>query len=118
MLVYLSAPYSEIEDKARLMQLVMRVSGEYMVRNPGAHVVSPLFNHFSLPLVPELGSGYDFWKEYSMDLLRRCDRILLLKYPGWEYSTGVQDELEVGRRLNLFTVAVDVQMAGSNDETA
>lgn len=98
-LVYLSAPYSKAEDKDELMRQVMKFSGDYMVAYPGQHVVSPLFNHYSLHLVPQLGSDYDFWGSYSRNLLSRCDLMIVLQLPGWDQSVGVADEIaEAGAR--------------------
>ena len=93
MLVYLSAPYSSTSDKSHLFETIMRTSGLYMLRNKGEHVVSPLFNHPSLALVPGMGSDYNFWGDYSRELLQKCDKLIVLKYPGWDKSTGVQDEI-------------------------
>ena len=93
MLVFLSAPYSKVPDINHLFQTLMRTSGVYMIRNKGEHVVSPLFCHPALALVPDMGSDYNFWGDYSRELLRKCDKVVVLKYPGWEDSTGVQDEI-------------------------
>lgn len=100
-LVFLSAPYSGAEDKDALMQQIMKVSGDYMVANPNHHVVSPLFNHYSLHLVPELGSDYTFWKDYSIHLLSHCDKFLLAQLPGWDRSEGVEDELNYAKSRSL-----------------
>lgn len=101
MLAYLSAPYSNVPDKQKLMTAVMKTSGEYMVTHPGVHVISPLFNHFSQHLVPAMGTTYDFWSAYSRDLLRRCDLLLFMTYPGWDVSAGMQDELKLANELNI-----------------
>ncbi len=93
MLVFLSAPYSAVPDKAHLYETVMRTSGLYMIRNQGARVVSPLFFAPALPLVPEMGSDYNFWGDYSRELLQKCEKVIVLKYPGWDESTGVKDEI-------------------------
>jgi hypothetical protein len=101
MLYYLAAPYTRVDDREALMRDVMRFSGELMVKNPGHHVVSPLFNHYSLNHVPALGVDYNFWKSYSQDLLKRCDALIVLTYDGWLDSTGVTDEINFARSLGL-----------------
>mmetsp|Transcript_29891 Transcript_29891/g.78818 ORF Transcript_29891/g.78818 Transcript_29891/m.78818 type:complete len:114 (-) Transcript_29891:26-367(-) len=100
-LVYLSGPYSKCADKEHVMNCIMRASGQYMLTHKGFHVVSPLFNHPSIALVPGMGSDYNFWGDYSRDLLQRCDQLLVLKYPGWDESTGVQDEIAFAREKKL-----------------
>lgn len=102
MLIYLAAPYSNVPDKDKLMEAVMKFSGQYMLDHPGHHIVSPLFNHYSLHLVPEMGGDYTFWKNYSRDLLSRCDRMIMLTINGEKIeSTGVDDELNYAMELNL-----------------
>lgn len=101
MLVYLSAPYSAMPDKNELMRAVKYAAGRYMLANKGAHVVTPLYNHFLLGMFPEMGSDYEFWKSYSLDLLRRCDKLLVLKLHGWQTSTGVCEEIRVAEELQL-----------------
>jgi hypothetical protein len=101
MLVYLAAPYSNAEDKDALMRQIMKTSGEYMMTRPGEHVVSPLFNHYSLSLVEGMGGDYAFWKNYSRDLLRHCDKVIVLMLKGWRDSTGVNDEIELADMLNI-----------------
>lgn len=101
MLVYLSAPYSAIENKAELMRIITHAAGAYMLANKGAHVVTPLYNHFLLGMFPEMGHDYEFWKSYSLDLLRRCDKLVVLKIPGWQKSTGVTDEIRIASELQL-----------------
>ena len=102
MLVYLSAPYSSVPDKDHLYQSVMRTSGLYMIRNQGARVVSPLFCVPSLSLVPEMGSDYNFWGDYSRELLQKCEKLIVLKYPGWDESTGVKDEIATALAANIL----------------
>lgn len=106
MLGYLSAPYSRCEDKAALMDKVMTLSGRLMVQNPGLHVVSPLMNHFSLHLVPDLGSDYKFWGEYSRELLSKCNVLIVYMLTGWNESTGVADEIEQAAKLGIQVLYV------------
>lgn len=106
-LVYLSSPYSSIEDKELLMKQLMTISGKYMVQNPGHHVVSPLFNHPSLALVPEMGSDYKFWKDYSRNLLKRCDSIIIVRFDGYYESSGVVDEYRFASSLNIPILFLD-----------
>jgi hypothetical protein len=101
MLVFLSGPYSSTPDKNHLYESIMRASSLYMIRNQGARVVSPLFYHPALALVPEMGSDYNFWGDYSRELLQKCEKVIVLKYPGWDESTGVKDELATASAANI-----------------
>lgn len=101
MLIYLAAPYSNVNDKNAHMDMLMTVSGSYMVSNPGHHIVSPLFFHYSLDKVPNIAGDWNFWKNYSIDLLRRCDVVYCMEGIGSWLSTGVQAELAIAKSLNI-----------------
>lgn len=100
-LVYMAGPYSRYEDKEKLMAAFMTMAGKYMMDNPGHHVVSPLYMHYALQYTPEMGSDYEFFGDYSRNLLRRCDKLVVVMFPGWETSTGVEDECCVAREWNI-----------------
>lgn len=101
MLIYLAAPYSNIKDKDAHMEMLMVVSGNYMVSNPGHHIVSPLFFHYALDKVPEMEGDWAFWQNYSIDLLRRCDVVYCMEGTESDQSIGVQAELGLARQLNI-----------------
>jgi|SRR6478736_5348109 len=108
-LIYLAGPYTQVPDKEMFMSSLMRFSGQFMLNNPGKHIVSPLFNHFSLGLVPGLAGDYAFWGAYSRNLLRRCDTLLVIMYLGWEESTGVQDEIRLATELKKTPVYITLE---------
>ena len=94
MLIYLGAAYSNVVDKDKFMRDFMKFSAKYMMANKGHFIVSPLFNHFSFNEVPEMGTDWEFWEEYSKELLIKCERLLIIKTTGWEQSVGVQGEIK------------------------
>lgn len=115
-MIYLSAPYSRVPDKEAFMRQIMTFSGQFMLAHPGQHVCSPLFNHFSLDHVPELGTDYAFWKAYSCNMLKRCDSMIVICAPGWQESTGVADEIRLATEIGLLIqyVSADVFTAVSS----
>jgi hypothetical protein len=123
MLVYLAAPYSKAENKEELMQELMQLISDANTQDCEGgecqewHIVSPLFNHFVLKQVPdtEMGADYPFWKEYSRDLLRRCDRLIVYRYPGYAVSTGVADEINLAMELRIPIDYIDRHYKFSRD---
>ena len=100
MLVYLAAPYTEVTgDKDLYMKGIMAVAGEWMISHPDHHVVTPLIGHYMLH-VPGVGTDWGFWERYSIDLLRRCDAILVVRQ-NWHRSVGVEAEMQIAKELNL-----------------
>lgn len=64
----------------------------------------------AMPLIPHKNTSNffgtmteEFWYEGTMELLRRCDAMILV--PGWETSKGTRDEVEWARKggMRVFT---------------
>ena len=100
MLVFISAPYSKVDDKELLMQTIARFSGEYMIAHPGQYAVTGLMHHYALLECPSLGTDYAFWKDWCELFLSRCDKVIVLQLPGWETSTGVSEEIKLATKLS------------------
>ena len=101
MLVYISAPYSSAPDKDEHMEFVMRCIGAYMVVNPGEFAVSPLCNHYALAGNPALGTDWAFWKAYSLELLTKCEKMVVLVMHGTDTSVGVHGEVTMAKELGI-----------------
>lgn len=54
---------------------------------------SPLIPHANTAHLDEMlpGTPDEFWLESTLELMRRCDAVVLV--PGWENSTGTQGEI-------------------------
>ena len=103
MLIYLASPYSNVVDKDRYMKKLMAASANYMIDNPGRHLVTPLIGHFMVSEVPTMGGDWTVWKNYSLDLLRRCDVVFWIDLGDNVASTGMRAELELAHALNIPT---------------
>jgi hypothetical protein len=38
-------------------------------------------------------TDWEFWMDFCIALLSKCDRMVVAKIPGWEESKGVQAEI-------------------------
>lgn len=107
-LVYVAAPYSAIEDRHQLMRDIARISGEYMIANPGEYAVTGLVNHYAALECEGLGTDYQFWQVFCELMINKSDKILVIKFPGWESSIGVSQEIkfatETGKEISYWEV--------------
>lgn len=98
-LLYLAGPYSEpdpvlntnaaIREAARIMQATRAKDGTYPVLVFVPHVM--MAYHLVQPM------SYEFWLDYSMEILRRCDAVVRL--PG--ESSGADKEVAEARKMNI-----------------
>jgi nucleoside 2-deoxyribosyltransferase len=99
-IVYLACPYSDPDPQIKKQRhhFANKVAAELL--SQGMLVFSPLT--YSIPL-SEISSrqGWIKWKEFDLAMLSRCDRLLVLKLPGWESSRGVAEEIAHAKELDI-----------------
>lgn len=97
---YLSSPYSDPDLKVRQYRQRAATQMTSDLAAKGVLVYSPLTHNVPVDLVGGFGdlqSRLDF--DHSM--LSRCDKLLVLKLPGWENSKGLKVAIDLAKKLNL-----------------
>lgn len=111
-LIYLASPYTstEIGVKEQRAREVARVAGKLI--EDGYNVFCPIaHSHFiadqsSMPAASEGCGDYSKdpvhrrWMEVDIAVLKYCDELWVLKLPGWDSSTGVQQEIDYAKQHN------------------
>lgn len=108
MLIYVAAPYSSVPNKAQLMREISKICGEYMKDHPHEFMIPGLIHHYATLEVPDLGTDYNFWGGFCEDFLTRCDKVAVLKFPGWQESKGVMGEIQKAEEHGLPIMYLDV----------
>ena len=90
-LAYLACPYThpnpEVVEARK--QAALECTGRLI--DAGYLMYNPLLNSCAVA-----GLGYapaNGWYEYDLQVLERCERLMVLQLPGWWLSVGVQREL-------------------------
>lgn len=115
-LIYLACPYSyKDSDPAKVLavkeerfQAVNKVGARLMAE--GKYIFSPISHTHPIAMAGSLPGGWDYWEGYDRRMLVCCDRIIVLKLPGWEQSTGVQAEIKIGAELGLPVEYIDPEL--------
>ena len=98
-MIYLASPYSDPDPAVReqRFQAVCRVAAEMLAA--GMLVFSPITH--SVPIAEHGGAPdtWEFWRAVDLEILARCDELLVVKLPGWRKSRGVQAEIARARAL-------------------
>lgn len=108
-MIFLSCPYSSKDPaivEAR-MKLFLRVDAFFT--KLGLNTVSPLYKHILVQAGHDVPSDWNFWKEYSQELLRKCFVMVIIPADGWKDSAGVLGEIDFclqnGIRYYVFDLA-------------
>jgi hypothetical protein len=92
-LVYVASPYTHPDPEvvqARYEQ-VSRLTARLVAEGEAA--VSPITYGHHLLDFHTMPTDWEFWMDFCIALLSKCDRMLVAKIPGWEESRGVQAEI-------------------------
>ena len=100
-MIYLAAPYSDKDHNIiqGRMEQIYGVLGSYI--RQGFLITTPLFMHEVVMRNPDMPNDYQFWENYCLNLLKRCDSMIVLRLAGWEESRGVKGEIEFCAANNI-----------------
>ncbi len=102
-MIYIAGPYSNDApaDRARNAPPLKRLArfnavtevARYLIER-GEIVYSPLTMTHPIDIRMEHDPGGAFWVAFDEAFMVHCNRLLVLKLPGWDASSGVQREIE------------------------
>ncbi len=94
-LIYLSSPYTHAEHYMKVARfiLVSKVAAKLM--GEGKYIFSPITHCHPLAELESLPENWEFWEGYDRCMIAACDKLLVLRLPGWEISKGVQAEIKI-----------------------
>lgn len=93
-LIYLASPYSNPLDEVRqnnfktVSELAAKLCSE------GNVVLSPITYGHTLCEFRELPTDWEFWENYCITFLERCDEMIVYMMDGWKESKGVTAEIK------------------------
>ena len=73
------------------MEKIYKIIGDYIKND--VHIITPLFMH-EVVIRHEMPGHYRFWEKYCLNLLKLCDKMIVLRLEGWESSRGIAAEIE------------------------
>ncbi len=92
-LIYLASPYthtSKLIEEFRYNLLCLAVK-EFLMK--GNVVISPIVHCHPVSIKHSLPGDFMFWKRYNLQLLKKCDKLLIVQIPGWYQSKGINYEV-------------------------
>jgi hypothetical protein len=106
-LIYLASPYSH-PDKwvERLRWSLVTALGTKLIQD-GHHIFGPITESASYADFGIDNSGWNYWGEHDRLMLLKCDKLMVMKLPGWEESKGVQAEIKIATAAGMPIDYVD-----------
>ena len=110
-LCYLAAPYSHKEHYMLVARFILinRVAAKLMAE--GNYIFSPISHTHPIAEASNgiLPRGWEYWEGYDRTMIKCCDRLIVLRLPGWETSTGVQAEIQIAREYGITMEYIDYE---------
>lgn len=99
-IVYVACPYSAADPKVTeyRVELFARTSARLMKQ--GYMTFSPVMNHL-VRKFSDLPGDWDYWQHYCRAFLKKSSKLLVLRIPGWDTSTGVSEEIRLATEWNI-----------------
>jgi hypothetical protein len=100
-IVFISSPYSnpDIGIREENFALVSQYVAE--LNSKGIVALSPITYGHTLLNFKEMPGDWEFWKEFCITFLEKCEEMIVYKIPGWNKSRGVKEEIEIAKELGL-----------------
>ena len=96
-LIYIASPYSH-DDPKIVVDNFWRVSNYCAAAvSNGEVVMSPITYGHTLLEFKDMPSSWEFWTEFCLSILVKCDKLRVLKMDGWEDSKGVEAEISFAK---------------------
>ena len=98
-MIYLCSVYSHGKGKKskRVRKRRYELAKKFVASNPDKFFYSPIVYFHQMAEEYDFPKDYEFWKKRDRDMIRRCDKVLILDVvnePNWDWdkSEGIQDE--------------------------
>jgi hypothetical protein len=100
-LYYVASPISHRNGDVIYQRFLKMEEVMALLMMTGLHVYVPAVHHYRVVQQACLPRAWSYWRERSLNVLRRCTGLIVVELPGWMESTGVTAELDEAARLRL-----------------
>lgn len=100
-MIFLSSPYTHVDKKIQQERYDKVAEIAAKLTSNGEHAFSPIIYGLELCKYKDMPTDFKFWGDFCMNFLKRCDKMYVLQFDGWESSTGVQAEIKFAKENNI-----------------
>ena len=100
-MIYLGQPYTHSdpavrEERFKKGEALLKIFAEQYMP-----VYSPIVHWHRLSLIPGHKIDNRYWMHHCIDMLSRCDNLLVYCIDGWRESEGLGKEIDFAKRDNI-----------------
>jgi hypothetical protein len=109
-LIFVSSPYTHSnpevveENYVKVTKLVSELCSN------GQVAISPITYGHTLLKFKDMPSDWEFWKNFCLTLLKKCDEMVVYKMEGWDKSKGVTEEINMAESLGLKITYINYEI--------
>lgn len=100
-IIFVSSPYTHNDPDVRennfslVSQYVAELNSKSIV------ALSPITYGHTLLNFKTMPTDWEFWKEFCITFLEKCEEMHVYKIPGWDKSRGVKEEIAIAEELGI-----------------
>jgi len=98
-MIYLACPYSHPLEGIRLARFRAANIAAARLMAEGHIVYSAISHTHPIAVENNLGLDWDYWRPADVYFIGLCDEMVVLKYPGWEESKGIDAEMRLAKSI-------------------
>ncbi len=99
-MIYLASPYSDNNMHTRNLRFRAALRAAASLMDRGDLVISPIVYGHIAEQKMEQQWPYQYWMDWSKNMLSHCTRLYVLTIPGWRDSKGVEVEVKLAVELS------------------
>ena len=112
-MIYVASPYSHPRQYVREDRYHAVCRAVVKMIQDGLVVFSPIIHSHVLHDTYGLGGDWSFWQRIDEHMIDLCEKVVVLKLPGWEESKGIAAEVAYAERVGKVVEWVEPERIGT-----
>lgn len=105
-MIYLASPYMHADPAVIERRVEIAAAVTMRMMNEAKRVYCPVVHGHSLQQISEVPASEEAWVQHGLEMLAKCDSLVLLPLMGWTNSSGCFAECtladKLGKRMSVY----------------
>lgn len=113
-LYYLASPFTHTQKEIMRMRTEIAIDVSIKLVNADYIIFSPIAYNGSW-IDKGVRGDWEFWKEFDLKIISKCEGVIVLTMPGWENSVGVTEEVEFAKEMAIPVYYLSPEQANNSE---